>query len=108
MRRMAANIKQRLAKIHCALERRFGRLARPLKQRRTGLDTLVQTILIQNTNDTGIRADDEGVSVPLNFSVEFYGQYEWSREGGVIHWTHRDPNGYHVGGWLKHMDVTYQ
>ena len=49
---MAASLRGRLAKIRRALERRFGRIARPAKRRRTGLDTLVQTILSQNTSDT--------------------------------------------------------
>ena len=35
-------------------------------------------------------------------SVAFNGEYEWNAKGGVIHWTHRDPQGSHVAGWLKH------
>ncbi|WP_373796676.1 DUF3465 domain-containing protein [Neisseria dentiae] len=41
-------------------------------------------------------------------TVEFYGEYEWSQQGGVIHWTHHDPQGRHADGWLKHNGVTYQ
>lgn len=41
-------------------------------------------------------------------SVEFYGEYEWNPEGGVIHWTHRDPDNKHVAGWLKHGGRIYQ
>lgn len=41
-------------------------------------------------------------------TVEFYGEYEWSSKGGVIHWTHHDPNNHHIGGWLKHGGRTYQ
>lgn len=41
-------------------------------------------------------------------SVDFYGEYEWNPRGGVLHWTHRDPKGFHVDGWLKHRGKTYQ
>jgi len=39
--------------------------------------------------------------------VEFYGEYEWNPQGGVIHWTHQDPGKRHLGGWLKHDGRTY-
>ncbi|MBH0038588.1 DUF3465 domain-containing protein [Pseudoalteromonas sp. SWN166] len=41
-------------------------------------------------------------------TVQFYGEYEWNKKGGVVHWTHNDPNGYHVGGWLKYKGKIYQ
>lgn len=34
--------------------------------------------------------------------VKFFGEYEYSEQGGVIHWTHHDPNRHHEDGWLKH------
>lgn len=40
--------------------------------------------------------------------VEFYGEYEYSSKGGVIHWTHHDPQGKHVDGWLKYQGKSYQ
>lgn len=41
-------------------------------------------------------------------TVEFSGEYVWNEKGGTVHWTHRDPRGKHVHGWLKHKGVTYQ
>ncbi len=41
-------------------------------------------------------------------TVAFRGEYEWNAKGGVLHWTHHDPQGHHAGGWLKHAGRTYQ
>ena len=41
-------------------------------------------------------------------SVRFYGEYVWNAQGGMVHWTHHDPEGRHVAGWLKHNGRTYQ
>jgi hypothetical protein len=40
--------------------------------------------------------------------VAFFGEYAWNGEGGVIHWTHHDPNGRHIAGWLSHNDQRVQ
>ena len=40
--------------------------------------------------------------------VEFYGEYEHNQKGGVIHWTHHDPQGKHIDGWLKYQGRMYQ
>ncbi|MGD2218460.1 MAG: DUF3465 domain-containing protein [Gemmatimonadales bacterium] len=41
-------------------------------------------------------------------SVEFRGQYEWNEQGGVIHWTHHDPQRDRPGGWIRHAGRLYR
>ena len=41
-------------------------------------------------------------------AVAFSGEYEWNDRGGVIHWTHDDPQGRHAAGWLQHNGRRYQ
>jgi Protein of unknown function (DUF3465) len=63
-----------------------------------------QTVLIAHNIDLANRV----ASIRVGDSVEFNGEYEWNERGGVIHWTHRDPRGSHVDGWIKHEGRTYQ
>lgn len=63
-----------------------------------------QTVLISHNIDLAPRVRD----VKKGDTIEFYGEYEWNSQGGVIHWTHHDPAQQHVGGWLKHNGQTYQ
>lgn len=62
------------------------------------------TLLISHNIDLAPRIDNlrEGER------IEFYGEYEWNKKGGVIHWTHHDPKGKHPGGWLKYQDRVYK
>ena len=62
-----------------------------------------QTLLITHNTDLAPRLS----SIRKGDVVEFYGEYEWSAKGGVIHWTHLDPAGRHVAGWLKHKGQIY-
>ena len=63
-----------------------------------------QTILIAHNIDLAPRISDLSTGDP----VEFFGEYEWNAKGGVVHWTHKDPKGKHVAGWLKHRGNIYQ
>lgn len=63
-----------------------------------------QTVLVSHNIDLAPRVS----ALATGDSIGFSGEYEWSEKGGVVHWTHRDPRGSHVAGWLKHNGRMYQ
>lgn len=63
-----------------------------------------QTLLIAHNIDVAPRVSSLREGDP----IQFYGEYEWNERGGVLHWTHRDPKGAHVPGWLQHRGQRYQ
>jgi hypothetical protein len=48
------------------------------------------------------------VPIEAGDRVEVRGQYEWNEKGGVLHWTHHDPDGEHEGGWIRAGERTYE
>ena len=63
-----------------------------------------QTLLVAHNIDLASRIG----ALREGDRVEFNGEYEWNSQGGVVHWTHHDPQGLHEAGWLKHNGTTYQ
>ena len=63
-----------------------------------------QTLLIAHNIDFAPRV----VGLRKGDVVSFSGEYEWNAEGGVIHWTHRDPGKRRQAGWIKHKGEVYQ
>ncbi|MDA3799471.1 MAG: DUF3465 domain-containing protein [Kiritimatiellae bacterium] len=63
-----------------------------------------QTILIAHNIDIAPRVP----SLRVGDVISFNGVYESNSEGGVVHWTHRDPDGHHTAGWLQKNGQTYQ
>ncbi len=62
-----------------------------------------RTLLVAHNIDLAPR-------VPLSISDKLIlrGRYEWNEKGGVLHWTHHDPNGDVAGGWIEYKGKRYQ
>ena len=63
-----------------------------------------QSVLVSHNIDLAPRISE----LQTGDKIEFYGEYEWNAKGGVIHWTHHDPNHRHVDGWLRHEGKSYR
>lgn len=63
-----------------------------------------RTLLVSHNIDLAPRI----ASLQVGDLVHFNGEYEWNAKGGVLHWTHHDPQGRHEAGWLKHRGRLYQ
>jgi hypothetical protein len=61
------------------------------------------TLLVSHNIDLAQR-----VPIERGDRVELRGRYEWNERGGVVHWTHHDPQGRRPGGWIRHEGATYR
>ncbi len=63
-----------------------------------------EAVLVAHNVDVGRRVE------PLRTgdAVDFAGEFEWNDLGGVVHWTHHDPEGRHPDGWVRVNGKTYR
>lgn len=62
------------------------------------------TLLIAHNIDLASRVE----GLREGDTLQFYGEFEWNDKGGVVHWTHHDPQRRHLDGWIKFEGRTYQ
>lgn len=63
-----------------------------------------QTLLLSHNIDIAPRVPDP----EIGSEIYFRGEYEWNSKGGVVHWTHHDPDRRHSGGWIEYKGKRYR
>lgn len=61
------------------------------------------TVLVAHNIDLAPR-----VPLAVHDTIELHGRYEWNDKGGVMHWTHHDPQQREPGGWIEHQGTRYE
>jgi hypothetical protein len=61
------------------------------------------TLLIAHNIDLAQR-----VPVGMGDRVHVRGMYEWNDLGGLVHWTHDDPQGIEDGGYVRYRAREYR
>jgi hypothetical protein len=73
------------------------------RHQRMILDAGGVTVLVAHNIDLAGR-----VPVSTGDRLSLRGRYEWNDKGGVIHWTHHDPQGHGGGGWIRRDGRVYR
>jgi Protein of unknown function (DUF3465) len=63
-----------------------------------------QTLLFAHNIDLAPRIE----TIQVGDNVQFRGEYVYNPKGGVLHWTHHDPQGGNKVGWIKHNGKVYE
>jgi hypothetical protein len=63
-----------------------------------------RTLLVAHNIDLAERID----GLQAGDTISFRGEYVWNEKGGMLHWTHHDPQGRHSAGWVKYKGKTYR
>lgn len=62
-----------------------------------------QTLLFAHNIDLADR-----LPLKVGDTVSFNGEYVYNPKGGIVHWTHLDPQGTHTPGWIMLQGKKYQ
>ena len=104
----------------------LSRTASEIRERLKEFDSRHQTLMREIDRPFTRMAEILGALIPIDYSfahnidlaprvpvapgdsVELRGEYEWSPRGGVIHWTHRDPDARREAGWIRRDGRLFQ
>ena len=89
-----------------------GTVTRLLPDRTSSTDTHEQFIIKLLSGDLTIDVE-HNISIAARAPVKegdhviVHGEYIWNAQGGLIHFTHHDPQGTHEGGYIQDGGTTY-
>ena len=89
-----------------------GTVVRLLADRTSSTGTHEQFIVKLSSGDLTVEIEHNisiARRVPLKEGdhVIVHGEYVWNSQGGLIHFTHHDPQGTHEGGYIQDGGTTY-
>ena len=89
-----------------------GTVVRLLPDRTSSTGTHEQFIVKLSSADITVEVE-HNISIGARAPVEegdhviVHGEYIWNAQGGLIHFTHHDPQGTHEGGYIQDNGKTY-
>jgi hypothetical protein len=66
------------------------------------LPDVAMTVLVEHNLSIAPR-----VPVVVGEHVDVHGEYVWNAQGGLLHFTHHDPDGSHEGGYIVYAGKRY-
>ncbi len=89
-----------------------GTVVRLLPDRTSSTGVHEQFIVALSSGDITVEVEHNisiGARVPVKEGdhVIVHGEYIWNAQGGLIHFTHHDPQGTHEGGYIEDNRKTY-
>jgi Protein of unknown function (DUF3465) len=89
-----------------------GTVVRLLPDRTSSTGSHEQFIIKLSSQDLTVEIEHNisiGTRVPVAIGdhVIVHGEYVWNARGGLIHFTHHDPQGTHEGGYIRDNGSTY-
>jgi len=89
-----------------------GTVARLLTDQTSSTGTHERFIVKLSSGDITVEIEHNvsiGARVPVaeGDHVTIHGEYVWNAQGGLIHFTHHDPQGTHEGGYIEDNGKTY-
>jgi hypothetical protein len=91
-----------------------GKVSRVLKDEQDSVGDDHQRFIIRLSNGQtllivhNIRLAPRVAGIAAGSEITVHGDYVWNSRGGLVHWTHHDPDGSHENGWIVFEGVKFE